>query len=128
MWHFLKISCVENIFEFLRMQAKFSFQNVILFSFPGPSYLYTDMSRKKSSRPTFNGHQIYHLEKTFELTKYLAGPERTRYIPFLFQLFPFVILLWRLIEIKYVCNTFPYQANQIFSLGNLSYHPIEIRP
>jgi len=48
------------------------------FASPGPSYLYTDMSRKKSSRPTFNGHQIYHLEKTFELTKYLAGPERTR--------------------------------------------------
>lgn len=32
----------------------------------------------KSSRPTFNGHQIFHLEKTFEKTKYLAGPERGR--------------------------------------------------
>eukprot|EP00794_Sanderia_malayensis_P009078 gene9078-10047_t len=42
------------------------------------SYLYSEISRKKSSRPTFNGHQIYHLEKTFEQTKYLAGPERTR--------------------------------------------------
>ena len=30
----------------------------------------------KSSRPTFNGNQIYFLEKTFESKKYLAGPER----------------------------------------------------
>jgi len=36
------------------------------------------MSNTKSSRPTFNGHQIFHLEKTFETTKYLAGPERGR--------------------------------------------------
>ncbi|XP_066928588.1 uncharacterized protein [Clytia hemisphaerica] len=39
----------------------------------------TDLSSgNKSSRPTFNGHQIFHLEKTFETTKYLAGPERGR--------------------------------------------------
>lgn len=37
----------------------------------------TEMSTK-SSRPTFNGQQIFHLEKTFETTKYLAGPERGR--------------------------------------------------
>ena len=33
---------------------------------------------KKHTRPTFSGHQIFTLEKTFEQTKYLAGPERTR--------------------------------------------------
>ena len=37
-----------------------------------------DATDKKPTRPTFNGHQIYHLEKTFETTKYLAGPERAR--------------------------------------------------
>ncbi|MBN3310144.1 homeobox protein Nkx-6.3 [Amia ocellicauda] len=36
------------------------------------------MSRKKHTRPTFSGHQIFALEKTFEQTKYLAGPERAR--------------------------------------------------
>lgn len=40
--------------------------------------IYKDLSGSKSSRPTFNGHQIFHLEKTFETTKYLAGPERGR--------------------------------------------------
>ncbi|CAB1321958.1 unnamed protein product [Coregonus sp. 'balchen'] len=34
--------------------------------------------RKKHTRPTFSGHQIFALEKTFERTKYLAGPERAR--------------------------------------------------
>lgn len=32
----------------------------------------------KSTRPTFTGQQIYALEKMFEQTKYLAGPERAR--------------------------------------------------
>ncbi|CAF1308789.1 unnamed protein product [Rotaria magnacalcarata] len=36
-----------------------------------------DMKRK-SSRPTFTGHQIFALEKMFENTKYLAGTERSR--------------------------------------------------
>lgn len=35
-------------------------------------------SKRKHTRPTFSGHQIFALEKTFEQTKYLAGPERTR--------------------------------------------------
>ncbi|XP_043938355.1 homeobox protein Nkx-6.3 isoform X1 [Protopterus annectens] len=35
-------------------------------------------SKKKHTRPTFTGHQIFALEKTFEQTKYLAGPERAR--------------------------------------------------
>ncbi|KAM5271865.1 homeobox protein Nkx-6.2 [Ctenodactylus gundi] len=34
--------------------------------------------RRKHSRPTFSGQQIFALEKTFEQTKYLAGPERAR--------------------------------------------------
>lgn len=33
---------------------------------------------KKHTRPTFSGHQIYVLEKTFEAAKYLAGPERAK--------------------------------------------------
>lgn len=36
-----------------------------------------DKSRK-NTRPTFTGQQIYALEKMFEQTKYLAGPERAR--------------------------------------------------
>ncbi|ELT92066.1 hypothetical protein CAPTEDRAFT_6193 [Capitella teleta] len=35
-------------------------------------------NKKKHTRPTFSGHQIFALEKTFEQTKYLAGPERAR--------------------------------------------------
>ena len=31
--------------------------------------------KKKHTRPTFSGQQIFALEKTFEQTKYLAGPE-----------------------------------------------------
>lgn len=31
-----------------------------------------------SRRPTFSGQQIFALEKTFEQTKYLAGPERAK--------------------------------------------------
>ncbi|XP_009276412.1 PREDICTED: homeobox protein Nkx-6.2 [Aptenodytes forsteri] len=34
--------------------------------------------KKKHSLPTFSGQQIFALEKTFEQTKYLAGPERAR--------------------------------------------------
>ena len=34
--------------------------------------------KKKHTRPTFSGHQMYVLEKTFEQTKYLAGPERAK--------------------------------------------------
>ena len=42
--------------------------------------LNSDDNKKQSrnSRPTFTGQQIFTLEKTFEQTKYLAGPERTR--------------------------------------------------
>ncbi|XP_065335670.1 homeobox protein Nkx-6.2-like [Cloeon dipterum] len=37
-----------------------------------------DQSKKKHTRPTFSGQQIFALEKTFEQTKYLAGPERAK--------------------------------------------------
>ncbi|KAM8794638.1 homeobox protein Nkx-6.3 [Eudromia elegans] len=36
------------------------------------------LPRRKQTRPTFTGHQIFALEKTFEQSKYLAGPERAR--------------------------------------------------
>jgi hypothetical protein len=38
----------------------------------------TKDAKRKSSRPTFTGHQIFALEKMFENTKYLAGTERSR--------------------------------------------------
>lgn len=34
--------------------------------------------KKKNTRPTFSGKQIFLLEKMFEKTKYLAGPERSK--------------------------------------------------
>uniref|UniRef100_A0AAY4C0D3 Homeobox domain-containing protein n=1 Tax=Denticeps clupeoides TaxID=299321 RepID=A0AAY4C0D3_9TELE len=34
--------------------------------------------KRKHTRPTFSGQQIFALEKTFEQTKYLGGPERAR--------------------------------------------------
>ncbi|VDQ02322.1 unnamed protein product, partial [Trichobilharzia regenti] len=40
-------------------------------------------TKKKHTRPTFSGQQIFALEKTFEQTKYLAGPERARLAYFL---------------------------------------------
>lgn len=44
---------------------------------PSPGIIDKD-GKKKHTRPTFSGHQIFALEKTFEQTKYLAGPERAR--------------------------------------------------
>uniref|UniRef100_A0A663MHP7 NK6 homeobox 3 n=1 Tax=Athene cunicularia TaxID=194338 RepID=A0A663MHP7_ATHCN len=43
-----------------------------------PAHLPDSIHKKKHTRPTFTGHQIFALEKTFEQTKYLAGPERAR--------------------------------------------------
>lgn len=43
-----------------------------------PTHLPDGIHKKKHTRPTFTGHQIFALEKTFEQTKYLAGPERAR--------------------------------------------------
>ncbi|XP_067400875.1 homeobox protein Nkx-6.3 [Emydura macquarii macquarii] len=43
-----------------------------------PAHPADSIHKKKHTRPTFTGHQIFALEKTFEQTKYLAGPERAR--------------------------------------------------
>ncbi|ELK08730.1 Homeobox protein Nkx-6.3, partial [Pteropus alecto] len=48
------------------------------FLLPAPDPLSDSIHKKKHTRPTFTGHQIFALEKTFEQTKYLAGPERAR--------------------------------------------------
>ncbi|XP_022708565.1 homeobox protein abdominal-A-like [Varroa jacobsoni] len=45
---------------------------------PGTGAHLGGAASKKHTRPTFSGHQIYVLEKTFEQTKYLAGPERAK--------------------------------------------------
>ncbi|KAJ9584744.1 hypothetical protein L9F63_020912, partial [Diploptera punctata] len=45
---------------------------------PGNMTLVDKDGKKKHTRPTFSGQQIFALEKTFEQTKYLAGPERAK--------------------------------------------------
>lgn len=53
--------------------------NVFIFLFAAQAGVLMDKDgKKKHSRPTFSGQQIFALEKTFEQTKYLAGPERAR--------------------------------------------------
>ena len=42
------------------------------------SYSEKDLLRRRNTRPTFSGRQVYLLEKTFQQTKYLAGPERAQ--------------------------------------------------
>ena len=55
---------------------KINFFNIWLISdLPGH---YDKDGKKKHTRPTFSGQQIFALEKTFEQTKYLAGPERAK--------------------------------------------------
>lgn len=50
-----------------------------MFLLPAQANMMLDKDgKKKHSRPTFSGQQIFALEKTFEQTKYLAGPERAR--------------------------------------------------
>lgn len=48
------------------------------FFFVGSNVVMDKDGKKKHTRPTFSGQQIFALEKTFEQTKYLAGPERAR--------------------------------------------------
>lgn len=53
--------------------------NFWVFFFIGNGNIVVDKDgKKKHTRPTFSGQQIFALEKTFEQTKYLAGPERAR--------------------------------------------------
>lgn len=40
--------------------------------------MFNTEKNRKNTRPTFTGQQIYSLEKMFEQTKYLAGPERQK--------------------------------------------------
>lgn len=51
---------------------------IVFFSASPPSSDTDRHGKRKHTRPTFSGHQIFALEKTFEQTKYLAGPERAR--------------------------------------------------
>lgn len=54
-------------------------EDSVLVSFAAQANIMLDKDgKKKHSRPTFSGQQIFALEKTFEQTKYLAGPERAR--------------------------------------------------
>ncbi|KAF0302110.1 Homeobox protein Nkx-6.2 [Amphibalanus amphitrite] len=46
--------------------------------FSATNNAYDRDGKKKHTRPTFSGQQIFALEKTFEQTKYLAGPERAK--------------------------------------------------
>ncbi|XP_046851679.1 homeobox protein Nkx-6.3-like [Xenia sp. Carnegie-2017] len=41
-------------------------------------YSEREILRRRNSRPTFSGRQVYLLEKAFQHTKYLAGPERAQ--------------------------------------------------
>lgn len=54
------------------------FYLIFLFFADQASVMMDKDGKKKHSRPTFSGQQIFALEKTFEQTKYLAGPERAR--------------------------------------------------
>ena len=45
----------------------------------GGSQSHSDLDgKRKHTRPTFSGQQIFALEKTFEQNKYVAGRERTK--------------------------------------------------
>ena len=53
-------------------------ETVLVSVSPGGMALVDKDGKKKHTRPTFSGQQIFALEKTFEQTKYLAGPERAK--------------------------------------------------
>ncbi|XP_070297325.1 homeobox protein Nkx-6.1 isoform X2 [Salvelinus sp. IW2-2015] len=57
--------------------ARFAYALCFTFSDQNSVLLDKD-GKRKHTRPTFSGQQIFALEKTFEQTKYLAGPERAR--------------------------------------------------
>lgn len=71
------IGLVFNFFLFSLAFVSFFF--FFFFCFIAQASVLMDKDgKKKHSRPTFSGQQIFALEKTFEQTKYLAGPERAR--------------------------------------------------
>ena len=65
------------MYDFISLKHySFSYQFI---NFSGQANVIIDRDgKKKHTRPTFSGQQIFALEKTFEQTKYLAGPERAR--------------------------------------------------
>lgn len=66
------------ILRWVHQRVQFCTNIYFIFS-ASPSCTETDRNgKRKHTRPTFSGHQIFALEKTFEQTKYLAGPERAR--------------------------------------------------
>lgn len=76
-----------------------------------------ESGKKKHTRPTFSGQQIFALEKTFEQTKYLAGPERAKlaYALGMSESQVKVMLLAILLCIRRTClNTSDYPASSLF--------------
>lgn len=68
----------NNVFLF-RQQDSFSFLGFVAVNQGNLGGMGQDKdAKKKHTRPTFSGQQIFALEKTFEQTKYLAGPERAK--------------------------------------------------
>lgn len=65
--------------------------------------------KKKHTRPTFSGQQIFALEKTFEQTKYLAGPERAK-------LAYALGMTESQVKVKTTSNPFAYIINYRFNL------------
>ena len=71
MWYILYINIHEvytDVYDFLGLPSS-----------RHGSQSHSDLDgKRKHTRPTFSGQQIFALEKTFEQTKYLAGPERAK--------------------------------------------------
>uniref|UniRef100_A0A336MEZ6 CSON014592 protein n=1 Tax=Culicoides sonorensis TaxID=179676 RepID=A0A336MEZ6_CULSO len=63
----------------MKLDYNISSQNLMSASLSQAHHNHHDKDgKKKHTRPTFSGQQIFALEKTFEQTKYLAGPERAK--------------------------------------------------
>ncbi len=68
----------------LKIELVYMNMNCLLLGLPssarhGGGTTHSDLDgKRKHTRPTFSGQQIFALEKTFEQTKYLAGPERAK--------------------------------------------------
>ena len=64
--------------DYCLLSSDISFHSLFFFAVSAGHLTVDKDGKKKHTRPTFSGHQIFALEKTFEQTKYLAGPERAR--------------------------------------------------
>ena len=69
--------CFGHFMLWLTLRANLNQLNTGISS-RSPSAILDSEGKKKHTRPTFSGQQIFALEKTFEQTKYLAGPERAK--------------------------------------------------